>query len=93
MKAEREPTGKLQTVGASVFQPLKLRVFHEGDTVVFEIDGTQLKMDYDSALTVATHLKLHGRQAKKWAGDYRKVWSTEGSLLTDAEENYKRGWS
>lgn len=92
-KSVHEPTKVgLQTVGASLFQQLKVRVFHELDTVVLDINGTELKMEYPYAIAVAEKIKLHGKQAKKWAGDSSKHWSTAASLLTDAEENYKRGW-
>ena len=90
-KAEKEPRDAVnQTVGASVFRPLKVRVFHERDTVVLEIDGTKLTMEYPYAIAIAEQLRMHGKQAKKFAGDFSRHWSTEASLLTDAEENYRR---
>lgn len=89
---DREPTKKdLQTVGAGVISRLHLKIFHELDTVVFEINGTQLKLDYMDAFRVATELRLQARQAKKWAGDSRKVIEMS-ALLTDGEENYRRNW-
>ncbi len=81
-----------QTVGASIIRPLKVRVFHERDTVVLEIDGTRLAMEYPYAIAIAGQLRMHGKQAKKFAGDFSKHWSTEASVLTDAEENARRGF-
>lgn len=90
---EREPRRpEIQTVGASLFRPLKIRIFHEHDTVVMQIDGRELKMEYPYAIAISQQLRMHGKQAKKWAGDVSRHWSTDASLLTDAEENYKRGW-
>ncbi len=91
--AEHEPRKpEIQTVGTSLFRPLKVRIFHERDTVVLDIDGHELKMEYPYAIAVSQQLRLHGKQAKKWAGDATKHWSTDASILTDAEENYRRGW-
>ena len=91
--AEREPRKpELQTVGASLFRPLKIRIFHERDTVVLEIDRHELKMEYPYAIALSQQLRMHGKQAKKWAGDVSRHWSTDASVLSDAEENDKRGW-
>ena len=92
-KAYHEPKiVGLQTVGPSVIIGMPVRVSHELDTVVLDINGTVLTMEYPYAIAIAEKLRLHGKQAKKWNGDKGKHWSTEGSLLTDAEENYKRGF-
>lgn len=79
-----------QTVGASIIQKHHVRIWHELDTVVLEINGTSLKMEYPYAIAISEQMRLHGKQAKKFAGDKSKHWSTEASLLTDAEENYRR---
>jgi len=92
--SEHEPrNAKIQTVGPSVFKQIPIRILHELDTVVLTIGGADLKMDYMAALEVAEKLRLHAKQAKKFAGHAKlRVVSTGGSLLTDAEENDKRGW-
>ena len=66
-------------------------VSHELDTVWFEIGGHRLTMDYPTAIKLSSMLRTHAKQAKKFAGDASKHWTSE-TVLTDAEENYKRGW-
>ena len=82
---------KIQVIGPSLLEKLNLIVAHEMDTVWFEIGGTRLSMDYPTALKFGFMLRTHAKQAKKFAGDHAKVWHTE-AVLSDAEENYKRGW-
>ena len=61
------------------------------DAGQIEIGGHKLTMDYPCAIKLSQMLKVHGKQAKKFAGDASKHFMTE-AILTDAELNYKRGW-
>ena len=82
-----------QVIGPSlVILPTgEMKVAHEMDTVIVEIGGKTLTMDYPTALKLSLMLRQHGKQAKKFAGDASKHWAST-AVLTDAEENYKRGW-
>jgi len=82
---------KIQVIGPSLLESQNMIVSHEMDTVIVEIGGRRLTMDYPTALKLSEMLRTHGKQAKKFAGDASKHWSTTG-VLSDAEENYKRGW-
>lgn len=68
-----------------------MEVGHIGQVVYFQIGNHKLEMDYPSAIKLSSMLRTHGKQAKKFAGDAAKHWTSE-SVLTDAELNYKRGW-
>lgn len=82
---------KLQTIAPSLLESLSMEVGHTGQMVYFQIGNHKLEMDYPSAIKLSQMLRTHGKQAKKFAGDASKTWLTE-AVLTDAEENYKRGW-
>ena len=64
---------------------------HEFDHVILTLGGHKLTMDYPTAIKLSQMLRTHGKQAKKFAGDSSKSWLAE-AVLTDAEQNYKRGW-
>lgn len=81
----------VQIIGPSVLKPLKIKVFHEMDTVILNIDGTELKMPWPYAISLSSLLRTHAKQAKKLAGDASKTLHTS-AVLTNAEENYKKGW-
>ena len=83
--------GKIQTIGPSLLEALDLVVWHEFDCVKFDVGGHTLTMDYPTAIKLSQMLRTHGKQAKKFAGDSSKNWIAE-AVLTDGEENYKRGW-
>ena len=68
-----------------------MKIWHEFDCVKFDLGGHTLTMDYPTAIKLSQMLRTHGKQAKKFAGDAGKHWHTE-AVLTDGEENYKRGW-
>ena len=66
-------------------------VSHEFDCVKLDLGGHTLTLDYPTAIKLSQMLRTHGKQAKKFAGDISKSWVAE-AVLTDGEENYKRGW-
>ncbi len=82
---------KMQTIGPSLLQSHRMEVGHNGTGVYLEIGGHRLDMEYPDAIKLSQLLRMHGKQAKKWAGDSGKHYLTE-AVLTDAELNYKRGW-
>lgn len=82
---------KIQVIGPSLLESQKMLVSHEFDCVKLEVGGHVLTMDYPSAAKLSSMLRVHAKQAKKFAGDASKHLECE-SVLTDAEENYRRGW-
>ena len=83
---------KIQVIGPSLLEAAKMVVSHEFDCVKLDLGGHTLTLDYPTAIKLSQLLRVHGKQAKKFAGDAATNWSTEASILTDAEQNYKRGW-
>ncbi len=84
---------KIQVIGPSLLEAANLTVWHEYDCVKVDFGaGHVLTVDYPTAIKLSQLLRVHGKQAKKFAGDQSKGWNTEASILTDAEQNYKRGW-
>jgi hypothetical protein len=82
---------KVQVIGPSLLESQNMLVGHELDTVFVEIGGRKLTMDYPTAIKLSEMLRTHGKQAKKFAGDSSLHYSAN-AVLTDGEENYKRGW-
>lgn len=82
---------ELQTITPSLIESLKMEIGHLGQMVYLQIGNHKLEMDYPSAIKLASLLRVHGKQAKKFAGDSQKIY-TEEAVLTDAEMNYKKGW-
>ncbi len=66
------------------------RVDVEGALVVVYLNELEARFHWTDALYFSAWLRTAARQAKNWAGDStRQLRST--ALLTDAEDNYKRG--
>ncbi len=83
---------KIQVIGPSLLEAAKLIVWHEYDCVKIDFGaGHILTVDYPTAIKLSQLLRQHGKQAKKFAGDSSKSWLAE-AILTDGEQNYKRGW-
>ncbi len=81
----------VQIIGPSMLEALNMVVEHEGDCVRMTVGGSTLTMDYPTAFTLSELLRCHGKQAKKFAGD-GSLNLGGSAVLTDAEENYKRGF-
>ena len=83
---------KIQTIGPSLLEGAGFTVWHEFDCVKVDFGAGHLwTADYPTAIKLSQLLRTHGKQAKKFAGDASKHWASE-SVLTDKEQNYKRGW-
>ncbi len=63
-------------------------VSFEGSLVVLTFDDQFYKMHYSDAAIVQVWLRKAAKQAKNWAGDNGRIWTTY-ARLTDAEENDK----
>jgi len=82
---------RIQTIAPTVLQKQDIAIWHEGELVKLQVGTGVLTFDYPTAFKVTGLLRYHAKQAKGFAGDGSKNWSTF-AVLTDAEENDKRGW-
>lgn len=64
------------------------RVAFDRNLVVLQFDDEIIRMHFADAYTIYTELRLAGKNAKRWAGDRGKQWTTRATLA-DAEENDK----
>jgi len=64
------------------------KVGFDGSMVVYTFDDTVIKIHYSEAVKFYSMIRLAGKNAKRWAGDRGKQWSTRAHLA-DAEENDK----
>jgi hypothetical protein len=69
---------------------MNVSIDHEGENVKMTFGNVTIDMHYEDALPFAHHLRLHASEAKRKCGDTSKVVTVSG-LLSDAEENYRRG--
>lgn len=60
----------------------------ENNLVVFTFDRETVKMHYEDAFRLYGMVRLAGKNAKRWAGDRSRQWTTR-AVLRDAEENDK----
>jgi hypothetical protein len=82
---------RVQTIGATVLTKQRIAVAHHLELVQITLGNQTLSIHYADAFQLAALIRGHAKQAKKFNGDARKHWS-EFSVLTDAEENYRRGF-
>ena len=82
---------KTQICGPSLMVNENVAVGHELDLVHIEIGGTRLSLHYSQALQLSGLLRVHGKHAKRLAGDQSTHFGVFATL-TDAEEDYKRGF-
>jgi len=68
----------------SLLQPTQIRVDHEGDLVVVQIGSSTMKLPYEVAIQFSQWLRVHGKAAKRAAGDMSRHWSAIAAL--DARE-------
>lgn len=66
-----------------LLQPQRIAVSTEGDKVVFAVGNAEMRMTYETAFALSTWLRLHGRAAKRFAGDTSRH-MTAGGILHDA---------
>ncbi len=64
------------------------KIAFENNLVVFTFDDTVIKMHYSDAFTFYGSIRYAGKNAKCWAGDDSRQWTTR-AVLTDAEANDK----
>lgn len=64
------------------------KVGYDRNLVVFTFDNTKIRVHYSDAFEMYGWIRLGGRNAKRWAGDRGKQWTTRANLQ-DAEDNDK----
>jgi len=60
----------------------------ERNLVVFKFDTAIIKLHYSNAFEFYSWVRLAGKNAKRWAGDKGRQWTTRANLQ-DAEDNDK----
>lgn len=68
----------------SVLKPTNIHVDHEGDLVTLRIGDSIMKLPYEVAIQLSQWLRVHGKAAKRTAGDMSRHWSAIAAL--DARE-------
>lgn len=63
-----------------LFRPEDIVVSDEGEYVSLRIGNATIQMHYAGAFKISQMLRLHGRRAKKRAGDMGRHWSVMGIL-------------
>lgn len=73
---------------SAVLKPEIVGVRHEGELVVLKFGNTEIKMHYTHALQLSGWLRVHGKAAKRLAGDHSVNWAVRANLT--AAENGER---
>jgi len=63
-------------------------VVAEGPNVVLHFGNTEVILPYETALQVSNWMRIRGKEAKSFAGDESRHWSTIGIL---SDPNQTRG--
>lgn len=79
-----------RTLGGRFEWSINLKDWDE--RVYFLFGNVELVLHFEKALQLSVDLRSAARQAKAWAGDQSRGFRAAGNL-TDAEKNYKHGWS
>lgn len=66
------------------------RVESTGEMVAIWFNEVKLEFHFSAGLQISQWVRLAAKQAKNWAGDSGTKMHMTG-ILTDAEDNYKRG--
>jgi hypothetical protein len=70
----------------SLAKPTQFAVRSEGEVVVLRIGNTDIRMDYETAMTLSTWMRVRSKEAKRVAGDNSRKWNVVGKLsLIEAE--------
>lgn len=69
----------------SLLKPHRYEVGHEGEYVKLTLGNTTITMRYEDAITLSQHLRVHGKAAKREAGDQSRHWHAV-AILNGAPE-------
>lgn len=58
----------------------RIAVNTEGELVTLTVGNSTLKMPYETALQLSQWLRVHGKEAKRKAGDMSRHWSAIGLI-------------
>lgn len=85
--------GKIQTLSSRVMTKTRFEIsVIENELVRIKVGNIEIDVDHNCALWLSQQLRLHGKRAKRQAGDYSTTIGVSG-ILTDAENDYKHGWN
>jgi len=59
----------------SLLKPTQVKVEQNGENVELTIGNSTMRMSYTHALPLSQWLRLHGKAAKRFAGDGSRHWS------------------
>lgn len=86
-RALEAPAGPRRTESAA---GLRWAVKVDGQLATLEFGNVAFSFEGPGALEIAVRLRVAARLAKRWAGDTSSTRSA-GGILTNAEDNYRRG--
>lgn len=72
-------------------QQYKWSVSVDGEMIYLQLADHKIGFHFETGLKLAEWLRFGGSKAKRWAGDQGKTMQSIGNL-SNAEENYKRGY-
>jgi hypothetical protein len=75
---------------SNLFKRTKISVDHAGEIVTLKFGNVVIDMHYTDSLPFSQALRLHSKASKRESRDFSRIVSCAG-ILSDAEENYKRG--
>lgn len=58
-----------------LLKPTGVAVTHEGELVSLRIGDSTIRMGYETAIQLSQWLRVHGKAAKRTAGDMSRHWS------------------
>lgn len=93
MKSDREiKVNEVSPIKRNLpIQNFEWGVSYCGEMVYMEIGNNEVGFHFSDGLKISQWLRFGGKQAKNWAGDTSRSMHATG-ILTDAEDNYKRGY-
>jgi hypothetical protein len=63
-----------------VLKPTQIKVDHRGDLVIVQIGSSTMELPYEVAIQFSQWLRVHGKAAKRIAGDMSRHWSAIAML-------------
>lgn len=67
-------------VSKNLMQQHRISVDCEGDLVVMRLGNVEVKLPYETALTLSQWLRVRGKEAKRFAGDTSHQFRVLGTL-------------
>ena len=67
-------------VNKNLLKQERIAVSSDGDLVVMQLGNVEVKLPYETALTLSQWLRVRAKEAKRRAGDTSRHWSLIGTL-------------